>query len=119
MLPGYLIKYVGWLFCQISEAMFMAVIVGAIGMTLIGTMPDKVLGIVGVVPGTPVYAHARPYILIRAMTFIPAIIATVGFSVFRGYVCTCVKYDIFRLINTCMTFVVTPVTLRRSTLRST
>jgi len=45
-----------------------------------------VLGIAGISPGTRVYDYAQPYVWVRALTFIPAIIATVGFSAFRGCV---------------------------------
>jgi hypothetical protein len=49
-------------------------------------MPATILGVAGIAPGTRVYDHAQPYVWVRALTFIPAIIATVGFSAFRGSV---------------------------------
>lgn len=48
--------------------------------------PQTVLGIAGISPGTRVYEYAHDYVWVRALTFIPAIIATVGFSAFRGCV---------------------------------
>lgn len=47
-------------------------------------MQEKALGIVGVVAGSPTAVEAAPYIGWRAMTFVPAIISTVGFAAFRG-----------------------------------
>jgi len=69
---------------QIGEAIFVAIIVGCIGMVTISQLPHMVLKVVGVLPGTGMYNLAEPYLLIRSMTFIPAIVATVGFSAFRG-----------------------------------
>ena len=47
-------------------------------------MQTKALGIVGVVAGSATALEAGPYIGWRALTFIPAIISTVGFAAFRG-----------------------------------
>ena len=47
-------------------------------------MQEKALSIVGVVAGSPTAVEAAPYIGWRALTFVPAIISTVGFAAFRG-----------------------------------
>jgi len=90
---------------QIGEAMFVAVLMGMLGMTLMMTFPQTVLGIAGISPGTRVYDYAQPYVWVRALTFIPAIIATVGFSAFRGTmdVMTPLKITVCcQLLNICL-----------------
>jgi len=67
-----------------GEAIFVASLVGLFGMLLLTFMQDRCLSIVGIVPGTPTAVQAAPYIGYRALTFIPAIISTVGFAAFRG-----------------------------------
>jgi hypothetical protein len=62
----------------VGEAVFVASFVGLLGMALLTGMQDKALGIVGVVAGSPTAIEAGPYIGWRALTFIPAIISTVG-----------------------------------------
>lgn len=68
----------------VGEAIFVAIVVGLAGMLFITQMPGLVLGVAGVTPGTAVFALAAPYLFVRGLTFIPAIVATVGFSAFRG-----------------------------------
>ena len=67
-----------------GEAIFVASLVGLFGMLLLTFMQDRALSIVGIVPGSPTATQAGPYIGWRALTFIPAIISTVGFAAFRG-----------------------------------
>lgn len=68
---------------RVSEAVFIAVIMGAIGTALLLLQPAKALGLV-LEPGSGAWAHAKPYLMIRALTFIPAMVSTVGFAAFRG-----------------------------------
>ena len=67
-----------------GEAIFVASLVGLFGMLLLTFMQDRALSIVGIVPGSATAVQAGPYIGWRALTFIPAIISTVGFAAFRG-----------------------------------
>jgi len=59
---------------------------GVIGrlVSLFPGMQEKALSVVGVVAGSPTALEAAPYIGWRALTFVPAIISTVGFAAFRG-----------------------------------
>jgi Na+-driven multidrug efflux pump len=85
--------------------MFVAVIVGAVGMLLITQLPGTVLGVSGILPGTKIYDLASPYIFVRGLTFIPAVVATVGFSAFRGTmdVVTPLKITLFtQMLNVIM-----------------
>jgi len=47
-------------------------------------MQERALGIVGVAAGSVTAHQAAPYVGYRALTFIPAIVSTVGFAAFRG-----------------------------------
>ena len=67
-----------------GEAIFVASLVGLFGMLFLTVFQTKALGIVGVVAGSATATEAGPYIGWRALTFIPAIISTVGFAAFRG-----------------------------------
>jgi putative MATE family efflux protein len=68
---------------RVGEAMFLAVILGLIGSVFLGNFPAQALSTV--LPGdAPAMKYAKPYLAIRALTFVPAILSTVGFSCFRG-----------------------------------
>ena len=69
---------------KIGEGIFCAAVVGALGMTLMYTMQERCLGIVGVAAGSETARQAAPYVGYRALTFVPAIVSTVGFAAFRG-----------------------------------
>ena len=69
---------------KIGEGIFCAAVVGAMGMVLMYTMQERALGIVGVAAGSVTAQQAAPYVGFRALTFIPAIVSTVGFAAFRG-----------------------------------
>ena len=69
---------------KIGEGIFCAAVVGAMGMVLMYTMQERALGIVGVAAGSVTAHQAAPYVGYRALTFIPAIVSTVGFAAFRG-----------------------------------
>lgn len=68
---------------NVGEALFIGMFMGAIGMTLLSIFPSKALNVV-----LPIEAKARefalPYLKIRALTFLPALLSTVAFSAFRG-----------------------------------
>ena len=69
---------------KIGEGIFCAFIVGLFGMTVMGCLRNPALGLVGLDPISATGIQAAPYIGIRALTFIPAIVSTVGFAAFRG-----------------------------------
>ena len=69
---------------KIGEGIFCAFIVGLFGMTVMGCLRNPALGLVGLDPVSATGIQAAPYIGIRALTFIPAIVSTVGFAAFRG-----------------------------------
>lgn len=68
---------------RVGEAVFLGLILGVIGSFLLGNFPLQALA--AVLPAdAPAMEFARPYLSIRALTFIPAILSTVGFACFRG-----------------------------------
>lgn len=68
---------------RVGEAVFLGLILGLIGTFFLGNFPAKALS--AVLPANaPAMKYAQPYLSIRALTFIPAILSTVGFSCFRG-----------------------------------
>jgi len=69
----------------VGEAIFVASIVGLLGMFLLTGMQDRALSVVGIVPGSATAVEAAPYIGWRALTFVPAIISTVGRACYTEY----------------------------------
>ena len=84
----------------VQDAICQALVVGVF-MALVSSMvllgyPEQVLG--SVLPaGAPALRYAKPYLLIRAFAFIPALVSLVGFSAFRGILDTLtpVKISLF------------------------
>ncbi len=68
---------------RVGESVFLGTLMGIIGCTLLLTVPHKALAMV-LPSGTPALEYAAPYLAVRALTFVPAILSTVGFAVFRG-----------------------------------
>lgn len=70
---------------SVGEAIFVGTIMGALGMLLLTVVPDFVLKFVlPQLSASPAYEFAAPYLKVRALTFIPALLSTVAFSAFRG-----------------------------------
>lgn len=70
---------------RISEAIFIAFVMGLAGTALLGLFPHKVLSLVLKSDShLPTWSYAQPYLTIRAVTFLPALLSTIGFAVFRG-----------------------------------
>ena len=69
----------------VCQALFVAVLIAAIGTPLFFFYPDKTLGTV-LESGAPAMKFAKIYLAVRAFSFLPALIALVGFSAFRGKV---------------------------------
>jgi putative MATE family efflux protein len=68
---------------RVKEALFVGLFLGVIGTGLLTFLPNYVLA--SVLPvGAPARPYAEPYLAIRALTFLPALLSTVGFSVYRG-----------------------------------
>lgn len=68
---------------HVSEAIFLGLFMGIFGTFLLTTFTDKVLGLV-LAPEAASKVYARSYLWIRAITFIPSLLSTVGFAAFRG-----------------------------------
>ena len=68
---------------RIGEAFFLGTILGLIGMTLLSVLPNYALSTVLPI-GSPARVFAEPYLAIRALTFLPALLSTIGFAAFRG-----------------------------------
>lgn len=67
----------------VCQAMVLGAIVAAFMSTLMILKPDMFLSAV-LEKGAPALEYARPYLIVRAFSFLPAMVATVGFSAFRG-----------------------------------
>ena len=68
---------------KIGEAMFLGTVMGILGMILLTFGSSYVISLV-LPTGAPARVYAEPYLAIRALTFIPALLSTVGFAAFRG-----------------------------------
>lgn len=76
---------------RVGEAVFLGTIMGTIGMILLTRLPEYALSSVlpiRVIDGIKIIPPARefasPYLAVRALTFLPALLSTVGFAAFRG-----------------------------------
>jgi len=67
----------------ICQAMMLGVFVSAGMSALMISKPEMFLSAV-LEPGAPAVEFAKPYLMVRALSFLPAMVATVGFSAFRG-----------------------------------
>jgi Na+-driven multidrug efflux pump len=67
----------------VCQALFVAVLIAAVGTAFFYFSPDKVLGTV-LEADAPAMEFANIYLGIRCFSFLPALIALVGFSAFRG-----------------------------------
>lgn len=83
---------------RIGEALFLGLIMGAFGMILLALRTDNILSLV--LPGSSNLVktnYALPYLRLRGLTFIPALLTTIGIAGFRGTmdVFTPLKISIF------------------------
>lgn len=76
---------------RVGEAVFLGTIMGIIGMALLTGLPEYALSLVlpiRIVDGIKIIPPARefaaPYLAVRAITFLPSLLSTVGFAAFRG-----------------------------------
>uniref|UniRef100_A0A7S4Q3N4 Polysaccharide biosynthesis protein C-terminal domain-containing protein n=1 Tax=Alexandrium monilatum TaxID=311494 RepID=A0A7S4Q3N4_9DINO len=72
---------------RICEAGFLAGTMGLVGAVILGFLTPVALRLV-LAPGAPAEAYAQPYLRIRALSFVPALLSTVGFAAFRGFMDT-------------------------------
>ena len=68
---------------KIEEAMVIAAIIGVLGSVLLAIFSSRLLGLV-LPADSACRIYAEPYIKLRALTFVPSMLSTVGFSAFRG-----------------------------------
>ena len=67
----------------VCQALLVAIVIAMAGTYLFKCYPTKALGTV-LKQGAPAMEFARPYLDVRALAFLPALISLVGFSAFRG-----------------------------------
>lgn len=68
---------------HIGEALFLSLIIGMLGCAIVTLQSTRLLGIV-IPAGAPAMSFAVPYFLCRGISFLPAMLSTVGFATFRG-----------------------------------
>ncbi|KAK3258307.1 hypothetical protein CYMTET_32643 [Cymbomonas tetramitiformis] len=68
---------------RVGEAVYVSILMGCVGMILVDQCSEQLLNLV-MSNASPAREFAEPYLSIRAYTFIPALVATVGFAAFRG-----------------------------------
>ena len=67
----------------VCQALFVAVLNAAAGTSFFSLYPDKTLATV-LETGAPAMEYGKTYLAVRSFSFLPALIALVGFSAFRG-----------------------------------
>jgi putative MATE family efflux protein len=68
---------------RVCEAAFLAGAMGLVGASMLAFCTPQALRLV-LDPGAPASEFALPYLRIRALSFVPALLSTVGFASFRG-----------------------------------
>lgn len=68
---------------HVGEALLLGSLMGTMGTVLLVRYPHLALNVV-LPPNAPVRAYAVPYLSIRGLTFMPALMSTICFSVYRG-----------------------------------
>ena len=68
---------------HIGEALFLSLVIGLLGCALVTLQYPRLLGIV-IPADAPAMVFAVPYFLCRGISFLPAMLSTVGFATFRG-----------------------------------
>jgi multidrug resistance protein, MATE family len=82
----------------VSQALFVGILIAIPSTILLLANPERVLSVV-LKEGAPALTYARPYLLIRALAFLPSLISLVGFSAFRGILETTTPVKISSLAN--------------------
>lgn len=68
---------------RVCEAAFLAGMMGLIGSVILGCFTPWAIALV-LAPNAPARSFALPYLQLRALSFVPALLSTVGFASFRG-----------------------------------
>lgn len=68
---------------EVAQAVWLGLLVGTIGSLLLLLRPEQALSLV-LAPGAPAMEYAQPYIVFRAISFVPALLSTIGFATYRG-----------------------------------
>ncbi len=82
----------------VCQAIFVGIIFAVFSTTLMVAFPEKVLSSV-LDTSAPALAYAKPYLMIRALASLPALISLVGFSAFRGILDTVTPVKISSFAN--------------------
>ena len=85
----------------VCQALFVAVLIAAAGTSFFSLYPDKTLATV-LEAGAPAMEYGKIYLAVRSFSFLPALIALVGFSAFRGkLICVLLFHLFWPLCITC------------------
>lgn len=76
---------------SVCQALFVAVLIAAVGTSFFSLYPDKTLATV-LEAGAPAMEFGKIYLAVRSFSFLPALVSLVGFSAFRGIVHSILYY---------------------------
>jgi len=68
---------------EVAQAVWLGCLVGVFGSALLLGMPQRFLSL-ALPAGAPAMEFAAPYIKWRALSFVPALLSTIGFATYRG-----------------------------------
>jgi len=68
---------------HVGESIFIGIFLGILGTVLISFFPNQMLSMV-LKKDAPAMKYASVYLSVRGLTFLPALISTIGFAAFRG-----------------------------------
>ena len=97
---------------RVGESLFLSNLLGGLGSLFLVAFPSVGLSLL-LSDGAPALDYARPYLRLRAISMVPALVGATGFAAFRGSLDTMtpLKVSLFTkyvLISFCTTFHYTP-----------
>mmetsp|Transcript_141044 Transcript_141044/g.259786 ORF Transcript_141044/g.259786 Transcript_141044/m.259786 type:complete len:328 (+) Transcript_141044:64-1047(+) len=94
---------------RVSEALFLANVLGAIGTVMLVLRPSAFLSLV-IPTGAPSAEYAKQYLQLRSISLIPALISSIGFAAFRGLLDTVTPLKVSLASNT-LNLVLDPIAI--------
>ena len=100
---------------RISESLFLCNVLGMIGTVFLVGFPKRALGMV-LPPAAPAFDYATPYLRLRGLSMIPALLSATGFAAYRGLLDTVTPLK-FSLATNLLNLVLDPLLIFSTPLR--
>lgn len=99
---------------RVTESLFLSICLGTIGTILLAAFPNFSLQLI-LQPDAPAMEFAAPYLRIRALSMVPALISATGFAAYRGLLDTVTPLKV-SLATNIMNLILDPLLMASSSL---